>query len=597
MSSPLFRLRAVGLEVRSKRAAFGLGFILTASVMLTGMSGFLVLGTGEASYLTLYKRREEVAMVYNTVPFGLETPPQTLDVMPEADDPLEESASARKLSTKWLEEPSERMTKLRDHPQTRQDYWWDCLDSAADPECRPDHSARGSALPFAEWMEHTRSIMDATVKFRGLPFHKYFNAKFPNSSRYNGPWVENHWLDFFVGGGSYENMYPLVPIFVQWSDALHGSNPSLYDEAVELLFGSNLLRKDVLYVTLMQLDRVPPAKRLTCEQLRNIVVISASGWGNIAVPMLKGETEPIHAAMWPPDKDPVHNWPRKWIMNSIIDTTKYGRAAIAKPIASSLAKEQQAVWPYDPWHYVTHSVLFTVTPWGHDRAGYRFYENIRYGRVCLHVYQDEPWLPYQHTAEFAPPGTLPDRLAPGGERDVTAYGAVLQQSADSSAPTDGAGEPAKDPALWQGPLNDGGLWGPGGYGFAVHIDQLPSFLCIACEFVKPGSAARWRRVRTLPLHRYGKGPGQECPCTQAEWTSFVGSLGAPKNWTVPDTSLLYEMERRSLASADKYFSYGAIKTHLESLFYNPATSALKCVPRPAQPAPTYAALPVVVASA
>jgi hypothetical protein len=102
-------------------------------------------------------------------------------------------------------------------------------------------------------------------------------------------------------------------------------------------------------------------------------------------------------------------------------------------------------------------------------------------------------------------------------------------------------------------------------------------------------------VRTLPLHRYGRGAGQACPCTLQGWTDAVALIGTPKNWTLPGDSLLYEMERRLLASADAWFSYRAVNTHLESLFFNPATAALKCVPRAATFHPT--ASPVAAAAA
>jgi hypothetical protein len=244
-------------------------------------------------------------------------------------------------------------------------------------------------------------------------------------------------------------------------------------------------------------------------------------------------------------------------------------------------------YEFDIWAWITHAALFATTTWSSGRATPRLMEVLRYGRVPLHVYLDEPWVPYQHSRDFWPPGTVSDRLRAGGSSDVTRFGAVLQdEGTQAAAPSDGAGEPAWDAALWKGPLNDGGLWGPGGYGFPVHIDQLPAFLCIACEFVKEGSAARWRRVRVLPLHRYGKGAGLECPCTPAGWAETVAPLGSPTNWTVPRSSLLYEMEMRGRESNDNFFSYAGIMTQLEAMFINPGTAALKCVPRPLHQLPT-----------
>jgi hypothetical protein len=581
------------------RLHFFATLLLTAALgALLGGGSILTLlgGSAEQGALGLYAVRDEaprpavaVADARNHYPaaaaFAARVEPD-YDVQIEADDAVQHVGAVT--NTLPVVKPVLPGVRLRDDPAARQRFWHECLDSVEAAECRPDPASGMAPLGFHEWNRHVRELLETTARFRDLPPHAYRHAKF-NSSAYAGPWVENKWIEFFYGNSAWEGMYPLVPLFVQWTDALHGGNPALYDEAVSTLLGpGGPLRADVVYVTVMQLDRVPKEKVIDCAKLRNVVVLGAGGWGNVALPLLKGETARMDANLWPPETDPVQHWPRKAIFNAIVDHTKFNRYSIMPAIQASLGnKEYVNFWPFDVWQWVTHSAIYIGSMWGRDRASFRLYENIRYGRITLHIYQDEPWLPYQHSYDFLPPGTTHGRLGPGGERDVRAFGAVLQ-SPGASQPDGTSLERSYDDTQWDDAV-DGAVWGAGGYGFAVHVDQLPAFFCVACEFLQPGSAAKWRHVRALPLHRYG--PDKACPCSPAAWAASLAALGSPKNYTIPRGSLVYEMERRAMRSADKYFSYDAVVRHMDALFIDPSAAALKCVPRPATFHPTARPLP------
>ena len=106
---------------------------------------------------------------------------------------------------------------------------------------------------------------------------------------------------------------------------------------------------------------------------------------------------------------------------------------------------------------------------------------------------------------------------------------------------------AKGADAWRSVLNDGAMWGPGRRRLCAAL-RRPARLhaSSACEFLTPRSAARWRRVRVLPLERYG--PGRACPCSSERWIEVIvslqdGKLAAP---CCPD-SLAAEMERRVAA--------------------------------------------------
>ena len=51
-------------------------------------------------------------------------------------------------------------------------------------------------------------------------------------------------------------------------------------------------------------------------------------------------------------------------------------------------------------------------------------------------------------------------------------------------------------------------------------------------------------------------------------------------WLLPTTSLLYEMERRTAALKEEFFTPQGVLTHIEQLVQEPHSAALKCVPRP-----------------
>ena len=475
---------------------------------------------------------------------------------------------------------------IRDDPLARQSHWWECLASSLDPMCVPDSTARTSVPSFSEWKQHTHELLRRTRRFRGLPPFTYFNSKY-NSSRYNGPWVENHFISSFMDTGKMELFYPLVPLFVQWTDVVLGDSALASELRVELFNpDAPALTKGMLYVTVMQMDRVPADSQLPCSALRNVLVMSAAGWGSVPIPLIKGFYKPHNHHYWPPSTDPVKYHRRKFVAAFVGEEKLHGHDQFRKAMkTTSLPLDSTMIYNHDMWMWMVHGAVFLVSQRGYDRAAYRTYETLQYGRIVLLVYNDgdTPWVPYQHVADFIPPNDL-RRSRWAGEHPER-FGAVL--SSASSGPPDSttASEAVVDPALWTHVLNHGGMWGPGGVGFAVSYSQLGSFFCVACEFILPGSAAKWRRVRTLPLHKYGKGAGLECPCSSATaWQAAAAMLPGPStllNMSLPEDSLVYEMERRVLGVSGQYFTYDAIMAQIEAYVVSPAEAALKCVPRPA----------------
>ena len=532
----------------------------------------------------------------------------------------------------WLSAPTDAAAALWEDADARQAHFWGCLDSALDAgpgaaACRPHPRAAAAVLPLAEWKRHTADVLEATRRFRGLRPYTYFNAKF-NASRYDGPWVENLFISAFLGGGKLEQFYPLVPLFVQWQDTLQGDAALSTELRAMLAPGpASLLRPDVLYATVMQGDRlIAPQLALPCEALRNVLVFSGAGHGSVPIPLIKGFHLPHNHHYWPPETDPVTYHARKKVLSFAGDEKGKGGGMLRAALShASLPADSLLIYPAEKWQWLAHGSVFAVAQQRGqaDRATFRTAESLQYGRIVLSVYDDGdvPGTPYQHAADFLAPRDAPGgpagRVPSGAAALPASYNAQAYGGRPTTRVRDAAATPdlllhnastatyssnssssglrtAGDPSMWTRVLNDGGRWGPGGIGFAVSYGELPAFMCVACQFVLPGSAAAWRGVRTLPLWRYGTGAGQTCPCTAAAWAVAGTSVGKLSEMKLPTDSLAYEMERRVLGVAADYFTYEAVMRHIESYLLAPAGSAtaLKCVPRPReQAAPAAAAAP------
>lgn len=534
--------------------------------------------------------------------------------------------------------PSSRELAVRDSPAGRHAYWWRCLD-AADDGCRPEPEAAYTVLPFAEWLKYTEALANATAALRDLPQHTYAHPRYPRAA-HAGPWLENAFIAHFLDGGRAESFYPLVPLFVPWTDAAHG-DAAAAAAALRVVSGGGgeapLLRRDVLHVALMQYDRVPRDRRPSCAALRNVVVLSAAGWGSVPVPLVKGETPP-HSATLGDDADPVNNYVRRFVLAFVGDDATAGRRRVVRDVVAASRSLPSDDWAMyfggEPWTWLTHAALFVATPRGRNRATFQTADVLQYGRVPLVIHERRgapagaaaagagaaPWVPYQHPLDLVAPGDVPPRFAAGGANDAAEFGAVLQRLPVDGSPTAGPAGGDDDgappgPSTWSSILNRGGVWGPGGLGFAFAADELPAFLCVACDFVRPGSAARWRRVRALPLHAYGVGPARACPCTPAVWeAATTESMGPRGNWTLPPTSLLYEMERRVQAVGRGLFTIAGAIERVQHFVSNPVgrggdggggggggladtLPALHCVPRPAEYDPLAATAEVANAAA
>ena len=212
------------------------------------------------------------------------------------------------------------------------------------------HNTKNWKLPDDAY-EHYADLFQKTASFRDIPMHE--------ASGYQGPWVENHFIDHFMGK-PLDFFQGLIPLFIQFVDIhvysfreKHLINASIpehsrmfdYLAAVELYttmyiilisfaicllllltICCQMLRKDVLYLAISQDDeglgsRIHTGKmyyyiirsfmcyvsdgydqsqsnqeillwavfnNVSITEFPNILVLSAGGYGNIAIPLIKG---------------------------------------------------------------------------------------------------------------------------------------------------------------------------------------------------------------------------------------------------------------------------------------------------------------------
>ena len=247
---------------------------------------------------------------------------------------------------------------------------------------------------YAELETHYYDMLARTAPLRGLPMHTY--------AGWRGPWIENEWIAS-AACADFSSFYPLVPLFVQTTDVcvMRDRMPSVERALLEMVRG---LRRDVVYVVVAQDDSgvcfLPPEEDCAA---RNILVLSSGGWGNVALPLIRGKAAPDDfggGAPPPPPDAHSGDYERGTLVSfaGLLDTSPGGarRAAVAALRAAGLALETQFRHYYggSEWKAVVHDTVLPLAPRGYGRASFRSSELVQMGLPQLYVYDDVPWLPY-----------------------------------------------------------------------------------------------------------------------------------------------------------------------------------------------------------
>lgn len=232
--------------------------------------------------------------------------------------------------------------------------------------------------PDAE--DHYKSLLVKTEKFRNIKVHE--------AHGFNGPWIENLFIDRFMSKPfSYFNGF--VPLFVQWVDIhcheFEEKKNASYPEHRHLpQLISELLRPDIIYLAVSQDDQGIGTKLTTDHP--NILVISAGGYGHVPIPLIKGELD--------------HTMPPQKYKR---DVGFYGnvrprlsRSQMLDEMRSSVGREHMSCEfaQRDSWVQDIMDTKFNLAPRGFGRTSYRLAEIIQLGRVPVYLYDDKEWLPY-----------------------------------------------------------------------------------------------------------------------------------------------------------------------------------------------------------
>jgi len=153
-------------------------------------------------------------------------------------------------------------------------YWKviPCLERAWMLKLKSHHHKINWSFP-EDAHDHYLKILRLTKPFRRIQVHEY--------AGYSGPWLENIFISKFKDLPLYK-FNGFIPIFIQWIDSqiLRGR---LFDNILMTL--SSVLRPNVIYLAVSQGD-VGLGK--IGREFPNILVLSAGGYGHIALPLIKG---------------------------------------------------------------------------------------------------------------------------------------------------------------------------------------------------------------------------------------------------------------------------------------------------------------------
>ena len=144
-----------------------------------------------------------------------------------------------------------------------------------------------------------------------------------------------------------------------------------------------ILRDDVLYVTVSQSDiGLTNAK----NNIKNILVLSAGGYGHVPIPLIKGELDYVP----PPNKF-------EWVVGF------YGRETGRRHRQNLLLRMKKLLRDEAvnakfgmsaDWQERIAKTAFNLSPRGIGRQSYRTVEILQIGRIPVYMYNDVPWIPY-----------------------------------------------------------------------------------------------------------------------------------------------------------------------------------------------------------
>ena len=141
--------------------------------------------------------------------------------------------------------------------------------------------------------EHFLQIHEGLKEWMQGPSHQPHDA-----ANYSGPWIENRWISHFQNQlestNNLQDVFgPYIPILIPWTDVWVKTSRRQYPGDLPLAL-MNLLREDVMYITVVQNDDGFVGRCLEMEHIQerfHITILSAGGYGHVPIPLLKQPEE------------------------------------------------------------------------------------------------------------------------------------------------------------------------------------------------------------------------------------------------------------------------------------------------------------------
>ena len=223
---------------------------------------------------------------------------------------------------------------------------------------------------------------------------------------YSGPWIENVWISHFkpLADGADDlsrHFGPFVPLFVPWLDMLLMTEPGKRWYTYSAKFQATLarvIRRDIIYITVSQYDG--GLNKIPLQDIRTVLVLSAGGYGHVPVPLLGKSQIPI-------DSPPMaaRNYSLSFVGNfhaNPRNTTRSMREILSERVqyaATATSKEIFTGWAGDKWREVVVASRMSLCPRGYGRTSFHLAEVVQLGHIPVHVFEDQPWIPYRRAFE------------------------------------------------------------------------------------------------------------------------------------------------------------------------------------------------------
>ncbi|MBD2593969.1 exostosin family protein [Nostoc spongiaeforme FACHB-130] len=207
---------------------------------------------------------------------------------------------------------------------------------------------------------------------------------------YQGPWIEGFFHEYWVKNNisSHITYLPILFDSFFFHSQVHKYTPRQF----EYIYGQLLqitqksIHPDKIYFTILGMYDHPI---WDWHQFpKNVLVFSANGNGDIAIPLLKGSPQ----FQCPPKEilvsfmgrlDGASNTGnlRQQMYDNLRDFAYFGQGA--------------------NWRSIMEKSTFTLCPRGLGRTSFRLYEAISVGSIPIYIWDDMEWLPYQDVLDWS----------------------------------------------------------------------------------------------------------------------------------------------------------------------------------------------------